>query len=81
VTARRLRREQRALVDGVAQVVAEVAAGSGSIRAEALAHRLADLCEHECPAFDRQRFLTVALPRVWRGGRWRIVDRRAAPRR
>jgi hypothetical protein len=67
------RRHFRAL----AALVADVQANGGSIGAEALAHRLADLCKAESPRFDRQRFLAEALPRVWRGGRWQVIDRRS----
>jgi hypothetical protein len=78
VSARRLRREQRALVEALAEVVADVATGPGRIGAEALAHRVADAIEGENIKFDRSAFLAASLPRVWRGGRWHIVDRRQA---
>jgi hypothetical protein len=76
MSARRLRQEQRALVAALAEVVADVATGPGRIGAEALANRLADAIEAENMKFDRSAFLAASLPRVWRGGRWRIPDRR-----
>jgi hypothetical protein len=48
--------------NALAELVADVATHGGSIGAEALADRLADICERSNDRFDRDRFLTACLP-------------------